>query len=199
MRIRFLLATILAAALPASADVKLPAVFGSHMVLQRDAAIPVWGWADAGEAVTVAVAGQTQTVKADANGKWAVTLAPLKLGKPLEMTVSGNTGPKKPKGDAIQLDEDTGATNTLKLTNILVGDVWVCSGQSNMAMSVSRSFDPEKETAAGKYPNIRLFSVNRKVSPVPLTDVEGTWAPCSPETVGAFSGKRICHTGMPTP
>ena len=103
-------------ALVAAAAVKLPAVIGDNMVLQRGQPVPIWGWADKGEEVTVTVAGQTLTTKAGDDGRWKVVLAKLDVGQPLEMTVKGSSG------------------NTITLKNILVGEVWVCSGQSNMEM-----------------------------------------------------------------
>src|SRR5438045_1089036 len=92
------------------ADVTLPAVVGNHMVLQRDLPLPIWGWADPGEEVTVALGKQKATAKADASGKWQVKLDPLPAGEALEMTITGK--------------------NTIKLTDILMGEVWVGSGQS---------------------------------------------------------------------
>ena len=101
---------------PCAADVTLPAVIGENMVLQRGVDVPVWGWADPGEEVAVAVEGQRVTTKADSNGKWMVKLRPLEAGGPFEMTVAG--------------------TNTITLSNVLVGEVWICSGQSNMEWMV---------------------------------------------------------------
>src|SRR5258708_3235312 len=107
-----LLGTLICGALPARADVKLPAMFTDHAVLQRDMPVPVWGWADPGEEVTVAIAGQTQKTKADDKGKWRVTLDPLKVGDPLTLVAE--------------------AKNRVDRKNILAGEVWLCSGQSNM-------------------------------------------------------------------
>ena len=152
---------------PVAADVKLPAIIGSHMVLQQEAKLPIWGTADAGEKVTVSLCGRTASATADANGKWKVALTPQKAGGPFEMTVAGK--------------------NTLTLTNVLVGEVWVCSGQSNMAMSVHGSWNSKEEIAKANYPKIRLFGVGRKTSDKPLDDVSGKWAECSPKTVGGFS------------
>jgi sialate O-acetylesterase len=152
----------------AQADVKLPAVIGSNMVLQADMKVPIWGWADAGEKVTVTVGDQKAGATADSGGKWQVRWAPMKAGAgPLEMTVAGK--------------------NTLKLTNILVGEVWICSGQSNMEVSVSSSMDSEKEIAEAKYPKIRLFTVTKATADTPQADCKGQWFECSPETVPDFS------------
>ena len=110
----FLFLFCLAAA--ASAEVRLPAIFGDHMVLQADMPLPVWGWADPGEQVTVTLADQSQTITADADGKWSVKLVPIKAGGPYELKVSGK--------------------NTLDFTDVLAGEVWLGSGQSNMEMAV---------------------------------------------------------------
>jgi sialate O-acetylesterase len=160
----------------ASADVKLPAVLSDHMVLQQQMSVPVWGTADAGEEVTVTFGQQKQTAKAGPDGKWAVKLSPLQASdKPAELTVAGK--------------------NTLKLSDILVGEVWICSGQSNMEFRVSSAKNAKEEIAEAKYPEIRLFSVHKRVSEEPLSDVwtqgaqkwENRWEECSPESVGNFS------------
>jgi sialate O-acetylesterase len=101
------------------ADVKLPAIIGDNMALQQGLAVPIWGWADPGEEVTVSYAGQTKTAKAGDNKKWMVKLDALKAGEPMEMTIKGK--------------------NTLTLKNVIVGEVWVCSGQSNMEWIVNNS------------------------------------------------------------
>ncbi len=151
----------------AFADVSLPAIFGNGMVLQREINLPVWGKADPGEKVTVAIAGQKATATADKAGKWLVRLKPLKTGGPLEMTVQGK--------------------NTIKLTDILVGDVWVCSGQSNMAFQVRAAYNAQKDIASANFPKIRLFTVNRAVAQTPMDDCKGSWAHCTPQTVPGFS------------
>jgi len=160
-------AAMLLAAPAALADVKLPAVIGENMVLQQGADVPVWGWADPGEKVTVAFAGQTASATADKDGKWAVKLTALKPGEPAAMTVSGK--------------------NKLTLKNVLVGEVWVCSGQSNMAWSLSRANNAQQEIAAAKYPKIRLFTVRRATADGPQKDCQGNWVECSPKTAGGFS------------
>lgn len=161
------LALLVVVAGVAGADVKLPAVFGNGMVLQRDTNLPVWGKADPGEQVTVAVADQKATTKADKTGKWIVRLKPLKVGGPLEVTVQGK--------------------NTIKLTDVLVGDVWVCSGQSNMQFQVRSANNAEKDIAGANFPRIRLFQVKRVVAQVPRDDCEGSWSHCTPQTVPSFS------------
>ena len=150
-----------------AAEVKLPALIGSHMVLQRDAKVPIWGWATAGGKVTVSFAGQTKTATTDREGKWCVTLDPLPAGGPHQMTVAGS--------------------KALTLSDVLVGDVWVCSGQSNMAMPVSAAQNAEAEIGAARFPKIRLFTTTRAAFPDPQTDCEGSWVLCTPETVKTFS------------
>lgn len=137
------------------------------MVLQNGIETPIWGTADPGEKVTVTMGNQRTTAIADGEGKWDVVLTQWETGGPFEMTIAGN--------------------NTITLTNILVGEVWVCSGQSNMAMSVKRSANGEEEIAQADYPMIRLFSVRRTVAETPQDDCEGSWVMCSPETVPWFS------------
>lgn len=152
---------------PAFAAVKLPSVFGSNMVLQQGRPVPVWGWADKGEQVTVTLGMQKQTVRTGDDGRWKVTFAKLSLGKPLEMTVKGVSG------------------NSLTLTNVLVGEVWVCSGQSNMEIGIGACNDAQKEIAAANYPEIRIFRVPGAKANQPASDVNATWVACSPQSIGA--------------
>lgn len=149
------------------ADVRLPAVFSEHMVLQRNAAAPVWGWAEPGEAVTVSIAGQTKTATADAAGKWSVKLDKLPAGESLTLVVSGK--------------------NKITVNDVLVGEVWLGSGQSNMQMCVKSAGNLEQEKAAAKCPQIRMFTVARHPALTPQTDCEGEWVVCSPETLVGFS------------
>ncbi len=153
----------------ALAEVKLPSVIGEDMVLQQGRPVPIWGWAEPGEEVTVAIAGQSLSTKAGDDGRWRVTLAKLAVGDPLEMTVTGSSG------------------TTLTLKNILVGEVWIASGQSNMQMSVAGSNNAAEEIAAANHPNIRLFTVPRVTAEEPQTNCGGNWSGCSPKTVPNFS------------
>jgi len=150
------------------ADVHLPGIFGSHMVLQQDIKIPVWGTADAGEAVTVTLGDHTGKATADASGKWRVDLAPVATSAtPLTLTVTGK--------------------NSVKFDDVLVGDVWMCSGQSNMQFQLSGVTNAPAEIAKADDPQLRLFVV---ISPQAIelqTDLKGTWMVCSPANVGAFS------------
>jgi sialate O-acetylesterase len=162
----------IAAALVASpllhADVRLPAVIGSHMVLQRDQPLPIWGWAEKDEDVTVKFAGQTKTAKADAKGNWKVTLDAVAVNaKPQSLTVSGK--------------------NTVELEDILVGDVWIGSGQSNMEWPLVASTKGADAVAKATHPNIRLLQIPKVQVPQPAPDVKAAWQPCTPKTAGNFS------------
>ncbi len=151
----------------AGADVKLPAVIGDNMVLQQGVEAPIWGWAAPGEKVTVKFGSDSKTATAGEDGKWMVKLSPMKAGGPLEMTIAG--------------------ANSITLKNILVGEVWVASGQSNMHMAVSSAKDAEQEIAAANYPKIRLITVPNVTAETPQADFDGKWVECSPETVKNFS------------
>ncbi len=169
-RIVGLLATSLLVSMTsmASADVRLPAVIDSHMVLQRDAPITIWGWADAGEKVRVTIDQTSAAVVAADNGKWQVTLPPRKAdGKTHTVTITGN--------------------NTITLQDILIGEVWVGSGQSNMEWHLRRTQGPDEAIAAADFPNIRLFHVPKTQQPEAAEDVVADWKVCSPETIPEFS------------
>lgn len=159
-------------AVSARADVRLPTIFSDHMVLQRDAIVPVWGWAEPGEAVTVSIAGQTKKAIADATGKWSVKLDKLSAGEALTLVVSGK--------------------NKITVNDVLVGEVWLGSGQSNMQMWMKSVRDIEQEKAAAKFPQIRMFTVKRNETTTPQKDCEGEWVICRPDTVEAFSATAYC-------
>ncbi|HEU5078451.1 MAG TPA: sialate O-acetylesterase [Opitutaceae bacterium] len=165
-------APILAVALaaPASrAEVKLAPLFVDHAVFQRDAHVPVWGEATPGERVTVSFKTQTAEATADEHGRWSVTLDPMKASKePADLLVK--------------------ATNEIRVSDVLVGDVWLCSGQSNMEWQLARSDHGAEEIAAANFPLIRQFLVSRQ--PVSLDQLQQreTWSVCSPETAGDFTG-----------
>jgi sialate O-acetylesterase len=153
-----------------AAELKLAAVFSDHMVLQRDKAVPVWGWADPGASVTVEFAGQKKTATADAGGKWLVKLDPLEAcADPRSLCVSTINHPP------------------LTISDVLVGEVWLGSGQSNMAMTVNRAKDFEKEKAAASLPLIRMFKEESKAAATAQSDGSGKWTVCSAETVGGYS------------
>ena len=153
-----------AVAVGAEAAVTLPRVFGNNMVLQQGIKVPVWGKADPGEKVTVSFAGQTVTATAGADGKWKLHLAPLKASS----------------------EPQTFTVNQTTLSNVVVGEVWFCSGQSNMEYTMSsrrKIKDWERECAAANYPLLRHFHVEHKVSEVPLDDVSAEWVETSPATI----------------
>ncbi len=155
----------------AAADVKLPQIFSDNMVLQRNAAVPVWGTAEPGEKVTVSFAGQTQSVKTGDDGKWMVTLSPMSAaGEGRTMTVCGN--------------------NKLTRNNILVGEVWLCSGQSNMEWWLQKSLNGKEEVSRASNPMIRHFSLPYVFKIAPQDDVkpEAVWQVCAPDNIGKFSG-----------
>ena len=151
----------------ARADVRLPKVFGDSMVLQRDVPVSIWGWAEVGEKVSVTLGEEEGEATAGDDGKWKIKLGCPPVGGPVTITVEGK--------------------NTITLSDVLVGEVWVCSGQSNMQWAVRQAVNAEEEIAAANYPSIRLFTVKRAVAEERLDDCEGSWTACTPESVGSFS------------
>jgi sialate O-acetylesterase len=171
----------------ASAEVRMPRIFSDQMVLQRDMPIPVWGWAAEGDKVTVEFAGQTASATAGPGGKWTVTLKPLSAGGPHTLSVKGQT-----PADAVQARD------------VLVGEVWVCSGQSNMEWPVNRADNAEEEISAANYPSIRHFKVAHKIAETPQEDCVGEWEVCSPGTVADFTAvgyffARLLHRDLDVP
>lgn len=153
----------------ARADVRLPKIFGDHMVLQRDKPINVWGWAEPGEDVKVTLGAASASTKAGADGKWSIQLAAQKAEtKPQALEVKGN--------------------NEIALSDVLVGEVWLCSGQSNMEVPVSNTQHAKEELPKADHPQIRLFNVQGIKKPEPQDDVPGLWQICTPQSVGGFSG-----------
>jgi len=169
----------------AHAEVRLPKIISSNMVLQRNAECKIWGWADKGEQVNLNFRDIEKSTKADKDGNWQFTLPAMKEGGPYQMKISGK--------------------NALILENIMIGDVWVCSGQSNMEWPVSSADNAEEEIARADHPQIRLFSAPKNVQFEPVDDVEsGEWLECSPSTlsnfsaVGYFFGRHVHQeTGIP--
>lgn len=151
------------------AEVRLPAIIGDHMVLQRDAKVLIWGWADPGENVIVTGSWNPTAIEAVAgtDGKWKVELQTGGAGGPYTLTVAGR--------------------NLLTINDVLLGEVWLGSGQSNMEWPVASSLNVKEEIAAATFPHIRLFTVQRASAATPQEDVAGRWEVCSPETVGRFS------------
>lgn len=169
---------LLAVPLASRADVKLPAIFSEHMVLQQQMPIAVWGTASPGEEVAVSFRGRHETAKADESGNWRVKLQPLEMGDPDELRVEGK--------------------NAIVFHDVVVGEVWVCSGQSNMEMGISQVKNASEEIRSADYPKIRLFTVPKHVVTRPLSDIsaqprnpsDGHWLVCSPQTIaeGGWGG-----------
>lgn len=184
-RLARLLGACCALALPGAAEVTFAPLLRDGAVLQRDQSIAVWGRAAAGEKVQVRFADQAVSTTTPASGRWRVTLKPLKVSaQPAELVASGN--------------------NTVRIRDVLVGDVWLCSGQSNMAWLVRNSQAAPAEIAAAKFPLIRHFKVALTAAEQPQEDVAGEWTTCSPATAGDFSAvayyfARDLHqqTGVP--
>lgn len=148
------------------AEVRLPALFTDHMVLQRGKPIAVWGWADEGEKVTVTLNGQSASTEGK-NGKWLVHLPKMKAGGPHKLEVQGQ--------------------NTLAVNDVLIGEVWVCSGQSNMEWPIRASFEPAKALASAKNDKIRLFTVPKLKATEPVADIKSSWVLCDSNTIPSFS------------
>ncbi|MFM7845556.1 MAG: sialate O-acetylesterase [Planctomycetota bacterium] len=151
----------------ARADVKLPKVFGNHMVLQQKSNAAIWGWAEANEEISVSLAGTQVTTKAGADGKWSTKVATPAAGGPHELVVKGK--------------------NEIKLTDVYSGEVWICSGQSNMEWTVAQSLNPQEEAKNATFPQIRMIKVAHNPAEKPVDDINGQWQVCAPETASAFS------------
>ncbi|WP_167619015.1 sialate O-acetylesterase [Maribellus sediminis] len=185
---RFLLAILLLAlTIGVNANVKLPRIFSSNMVLQQGIDIPVWGWADSGEEISVMLTktvvrmnentneGEKLTIMtasakaiADESGKWMVKLPAKEYGGPFTLRIKGD--------------------NSITFENVMIGEVWVCSGQSNMEWPLINAKNGENEVAAANYPKMRLFTVSKRVSQFPQDDLtDGEWEECTPETARLFS------------
>jgi len=179
---------------PLAGDVTLPALFSDNMVIQCGMRLPVWGWAEPGEKVRVRLDYLSAQTVADSGGRWRVSLDPLGVGGPFELVVSGK--------------------NAIVIKNVLAGEVWLCSGQSNMAMTVGRSLSAAEEIASADYPKIRHFQVRRFKASQPLEDVApveqqagsrlNTWEVASAETVGRFTAvgfffARALHRRLDVP
>jgi len=163
-----LLLALLATGIPARADVKLADIFSDHMVLQRDHTLPIWGWAAAGEAVSVQMDDKPSVATtADAAGKWRVELPGLPAGGPHTLTVKAN--------------------NTLTVTDILMGEVWLCSGQSNMEFPLTGSLNAQAEIAAANHPKIRQIKVPLTPMSLPQDHFVAAWQICTPQTAGGFT------------
>jgi sialate O-acetylesterase len=162
-----LFALLSAGAGSAFADVQLPGIISDHMLLQRDAPVRIFGKAQPGEAVSVTFRGHAAKTVTDPMGRWEVWLEPLTVGPAASMTIQG--------------------ANTITVADVLVGDVWMGSGQSNMQWAVRQSDNADAEIASANFAQIRLFYVPRKTASAPVEDVEARWVVCSPESVREFS------------
>jgi sialate O-acetylesterase len=158
---------LLIAVSPLLADVRLPSIIGDDMVLQQNTDVPIWGWSNPGEAVVVQVSWLTSpvTAKADQQGTWTINLKTPQAGGPHTITIKGE--------------------NTVILKNVMVGEVWICAGQSNMEMGIGAVDNSEQEIKAANYPNIRLFRFKRIISAEPVRQTDGKWYLCSPENISS--------------
>jgi len=153
------------------AEPKLPGFFGDNMVLQREKPVKIWGWADSGEEMTVTFAGQSCKAVAGPDGSWLVKLDPMKAASEAQtLTVKSNKAEAK-----------------IAFTNVVVGDVWLCSGQSNMEWSLGRVTDSAKEREAANYPLIRHIKFAHVTADSPQRDIKSSWTVCSPETAAGFT------------
>lgn len=151
------------------AEVTLPSIISDGMVLQQQMATPIWGWADPGERVTVSINQQSKSVAADAGGKWMVKLDPMEANA---------------EGTKLKIQ----GSNTVEVKQVLVGEVWICSGQSNMEWSVANSLNAKEEIAGADHPMIHLFNVpGHTTSDKPKDKCPGQWEVCSPQSVRGFS------------
>ena len=162
-----------ATAVALHAELRLPRLLSDHAVLQRDAPLHVWGWATPGATIQIKLHGQATSVRTSGLGQWSAYLAPEPAGGPYTLTLDGD--------------------GHRELTDILIGDLWIASGQSNMEMPL-KGFDPDtpirdsaKEIAAASNPRLRLLIVDKKGSTYPLDDVPNPWTTCTPETAANFS------------
>jgi sialate O-acetylesterase len=168
MKVKFLLLGVLFSFLSGQAQIKLPGIFGDHMVLQRDQPVAVWGWSSPGEKLTLTFHQQIKETHADKTGKWRITLDSEPAGGPYELSLKGS--------------------NSLLLRDIMVGEVWICSGQSNMEFSLKLAKNAAAEIKEADYPGIRHIKIPNRVSEMPEDDISpARWETCSPSTAGNFT------------
>lgn len=186
MRLKIVLLTALCVIASISdAKIKMPNIFSDNMVLQRDKPIHIWGWGEVNEKIEIEFRGQKVKTAVSKDGRWETYLKKSAFGGPYILTIKGKD-------------------SKIIYNNVMIGDVWLCSGQSNMEMVVKRTNNAQDEIAAADYPQIRLFTVGRAMANLPNEDVEGEWEICSPSTVADFSavgyffGREIfLNTGIP--
>lgn len=175
-----ILAVLISTVTTSNADITLPRIFGSNMVLQQGIEIPVWGWASPGERVTVTLNKSTVTVRTDRDGKWKAKLPRFEYGGPFTMTIAGR--------------------NKIVIENVMIGEVWIASGQSNMEWQLAQSNNADEEIESANLSGIRLFQVPRTVAQFPQDDISaGEWKVCTPENARSFSavafffGRKLHH------
>ena len=139
-----------------SAEIKLSGIFGDNMVIQRDVPVMIWGWGDKGESVTVHFNGQHRKTRVMKNGRWELELEKMPFGGPYDMTIVGRE-------------------NTIRIGNILIGDIWFCSGQSNMEFQVKEAYNAAGEIESADYFMIRSLNVPRTINALPQENVKGQW------------------------
>ena len=162
-----LLSVITLSANDCPGQIRLASLFGDNMVIQRDCPVPMWGWADPGQDIRITCAERCWQTKAGKDGRWMTKIGPFEAGGPYELTIQGQ--------------------NSLALENVLAGEVWLCSGQSNMEMPVAGAKNAGSQIDAADYPGIRLFRVSKDLATVPRADCFGRWKVCTPDTVADFS------------
>jgi len=163
----------------AYAEVRLPHLLSDNMVLRREMPIPVWGWANPNEKVTVRLGKSSASATAGTNGQWSVKLPKMSAGGPYQLTVTG--------------------VNTLTLNNVMIGEVWLCSGQSNMHWTMYPGWgvvNNDAEVAAANYPNIRMFTVAKSGASKMADDADGVWLPISPANLMVGGGGRSVSGGL---
>ena len=149
-------------------QVRLPAIFGDHMVIQRNLPVPVWGWSSPGEKIIIKFNHQSKQTTANRNGKWRINLDPEPAGGPYEISIQGR--------------------NTRLIHDVLVGEVWICSGQSNMEFQLRSVLDADSEIRGAEYPEIRHIKIPLSVSGTPNDDIQpASWNICSYKTAGEFT------------
>lgn len=150
------------------AQLSVPSFFSDHMVLQREKPINIWGTANAGERISVTLGNAQKSTRTDKNGKWSVSLPPMQAGGPYTLNVKS-------------------LKQTLSFTDILIGEVWICSGQSNMEFRLRSANHATEEVATANYPQIRSFNVIQEMGHTPKTNLKGKWEVCSPASASNFS------------
>ena len=155
--------------------IRLPSIFSDNMVIQEGAPVNIWGWASPGESIKIEFSGQVIELRTDNEGRWKAVLEPVTSKKPLRMVLTGR--------------------NRISIRNILVGEVWLCSGQSNMEWSLARSLNAKKAIANADHPSIRLFHVGRNAVSKPQDNCQGRWVSCTPQSAKGFSAVAY-HFGL---